>query len=271
MSLVSLSGKVALVTGACRGMGRTTALLMAQEGADLVLADIRPPEETAAEVRNVGRRALSLTCDITKAEQVNEAVARAVAEFERIDILANVAGVIFHVDMLETTERQWDTMFDVNIKGMFHTTQAVARQMVKQGTGGKIVNVSSMTAQAGVGVPAYSASKGAVDGFTRACAFELAKHRIQVNAVAPGHCDTPMNDGVNTPVLLSAMNHRIAMGRIAQPQDVAAAIVFLASGACSYTTGEVLLVDGGNVTVGYLPTEYEAELEKMGKAPLSGR
>jgi NAD(P)-dependent dehydrogenase (short-subunit alcohol dehydrogenase family) len=261
---MKLNGKVAVVTGGGRGIGEACANLISAEGARVTVVDL-PGANAEATVKSIcdhGRSALAVPADISSREQVERMVEQVVSEFGRIDILVNNAGVIRHVGLLETSDSDWDLMLRVNTTGTFLCTQAVANQMVKQGQGGRIINVTSMTAHMGVGVAAYSATKGAVDAFTRACAFELAPYGIRVNSVAPGHCDTPLNYGVNTPALIRAFNKRIALGRIARPQDVAAAVLFFALPESEYITGESLLVDGGNVKVGYMPLEYEEAAEK---------
>lgn len=261
---MKLKGKVAIVTGGGRGIGEACAYALSGEGGTVAVVDLPGTglEGTVKAIQDKGGTAMAVPTDISSRERVEGMAGKVVSEYGRIDILVNNAGVIRHVGLIETKDSDWDWMFGVNVRGTFLCTQLVAQQMIKQGGGGRIINLTSMTAHMGVGVAAYSASKGAVDAFTRACAFELAPYGIRVNSVAPGHCDTPLNYGVNTPALLRAFNKRIALGRIARPQDVAAAVLFFALPESEYITGESLLVDGGNVKVGYMPIEYEEAAEK---------
>lgn len=264
---MKLKGRVAIVTGGARGIGKACAKALAAEGASVAINGLHAGPDLEGVVRAIedhGGKAIATPADISVREQVEAMTEKVVSDLGRIDILVNNAGVIKHVGVMEATDSDWGWMFSVNVNGVFYCTQAVARQMIKQGEGGRIINVSSMTAHMGVGVAPYSATKGAVDAFTRACAFELAPHGIRVNSVAPGHCDTPLNYEYNTPALLRAFGKRIALGRIARPDDVAAAVVFFALPENEYITGESLLVDGGQVKVGYLPLEYEEEAEKRG-------
>jgi NAD(P)-dependent dehydrogenase (short-subunit alcohol dehydrogenase family) len=264
---MKLTGKVAIVTGGARGIGEACAKALAAEGAGVAINDLHGGPDLEGVIKAIEDnrgRAIALPGDISVRGQVEAFTEKVISKFGRIDILVHNAGVIKHVGVMEATESDWDWMFSVNVNGLFYCTQAAARQMIKQGDGGRIINVSSMTAHMGVGVAPYSATKGAVDAFTRACASELAPHGIRVNSVAPGHCDTPLNYEYNTPALLRAFSKRIALGRIARPEDVAAAVVFFAVPESEYITGESLLVDGGNVKVGYLPLEYEEEAERRG-------
>lgn len=262
---MKLEGKVAIVTGGGRGIGEACAKALSAEGATVAVNDLPGSPDLEGVVRAIGDKggkALAAPADISVRDEAEAMIGRVVLELGRLDILVNNAGVIKHLALLETTDSDWDWMFNVNVKGVFYCSQLAARQMIKQGEGGRIINVTSMTAHAGVGVACYSATKGAVDAFTRACAFELAPHGIRVNSVAPGHCDTPLNYAFNTPALLRAFSKRIALGRIARPEDVAAAVLFFALPESEYITGESLLVDGGNVKIGYLPVEYEEEAER---------
>lgn len=264
---MKLKGKIAIVTGGARGIGKACAKALAAEGASVAINDLHAGPDLEGVIKAIEDnrgRAMAIPGDISVRAQVETITDKVVSEFGRVDILVNNAGVIKQVGVMEATDSDWNWMFGINVNGAFYCTQTAARQMIKQGEGGRIINVSSMTAHMGVGVAPYSATKGAVDSFTRACAFELAPHGIRVNSVAPGHCDTPLNYEYNTPALLRAFGKRVALGRIARPDDVAAAVVFFALPESEYITGESLLVDGGQVKVGYLPLEYEEEAEKRG-------
>lgn len=186
-----LKGKVALVTGCDTGLGQGMALGLAEAGCDIVGINIVEPAETIEKVTALGRRFLSLTADLSKIDAIPALLEKAVAEFGKIDILVNNAGIIRREDAINFSEKDWDDVMNVNIKTVFFMSQAVAKQFIKQGHGGKIINVASMLSyQGGIRVPSYTASKSAVMGVTRLLANEWAKHGINVNAVAPGYMAT---------------------------------------------------------------------------------
>src|SRR5262249_46787649 len=200
-----LEGKVALITGAGRGIGRAIALRLAGEGCDVALSDLNAEtaEEGAAEARALGRRAIAVASDVTKADQVDGLVARTVAELGKIDVLVNNAGIQIVVPMLEMSEPQWDSLFDVNLKSYWLCARAVAPGMIARGQGGKIINAASRAGKTPSKLSptgAYATTKHAVVGFTRALAFELAPHRINVNCYCPGVVDTPMWDLIDREV-----------------------------------------------------------------------
>jgi NAD(P)-dependent dehydrogenase (short-subunit alcohol dehydrogenase family) len=243
-----LSGKVAMVTGAGRGLGAEIALALAAYGADIVVADrtLAETEQTAGAVGTLGRRALPVEADLTRVAEIQAMVAKAAGEFGRIDILVNNAGVNVTQYAVDVTEQAWDTVLDVNLKAVFFCSQAVGKVMIGQ-MGGKIINVSS---QAGaVAIPqraAYCSSKGGVNQLTRLLALEWARYNINVNAVAPTFIETPLTK----PMFQNEEFHRyvlnnIPLGRIGKPSDVTGAVVFLASSAAGLVTGHVLHVDGG--------------------------
>ncbi|MEW6719143.1 MAG: glucose 1-dehydrogenase [Thermodesulfobacteriota bacterium] len=243
-----LDGKVAMVTGAGRGLGAEIALALAAQGADIVVADrtLAETEATAAAVTALGRRALPAEADLLSVPAIRDMVAKAAGELGRIDILVNNAGVNITQFAEDVTEQAWDTVLGVNLKAVFFCSQAAGKVMIGQ-KGGKIVNVSS---QAGaVAIPkraAYCSSKGAVNQLTRLLALEWAKHNIHVNAVAPTFLETPLTkpmfeDGEFRKYVLDS----IPLGRIGKPSDVTGAVVFLASPASDMVTGHVLHVDGG--------------------------
>jgi 2-deoxy-D-gluconate 3-dehydrogenase len=242
-----LDGKVAVVTGAGRGLGQGAALGFAEAGADLALVDILSTDETAAQVRALGRRVCQVQANLMDRAAIQQVVDRVVRELGGIDILLNNAGIIRRAAILEFTEKDWDDVIQINESAVFFLSQAVARQMVAQGRGGKIVNTASMLSfQGGIRVPSYTASKSAVMGLTRLMANELAPHRINVNAIAPGYMATDNTAPLRAdPVRSTEILGRIPAGRWGLPEDLQGALVFLASAASDYVTGYTLAVDGG--------------------------
>jgi 2-dehydro-3-deoxy-D-gluconate 5-dehydrogenase len=244
--LFNLAGKTALVTGANTGLGQAIAVALAEAGADIVAAGRSEPHDTAAMVAAAGRRFLFVPADFSSTEPVQRVAAEALAFNGRLDILVNNAGTIARADSLDVTEADWDAVMDTNLKSLFFLTQAVARTMAQQGAG-KIINIASLLSfQGGIRVPAYTASKSALAGLTRALANEWAPLGINVNAIAPGYFETnntaPLrSDAVRAPAILA----RIPAGRWGTPADLAGAAVFLASRASDYVHGTVLAVDGG--------------------------
>ncbi|MDO8451981.1 MAG: 3-oxoacyl-ACP reductase family protein [bacterium] len=251
--MFDLSGKVALVTGASSGIGRASAIALAVQGAKVVVAARRFDrlQALAAEIKSRGSDALPLALDITNLEQIQKTVDETVHTFGRLDILVNNAGVVESGPLNEATEARWDKVLDVNLKGYFFMAQAAVRQMRKNPTtGGRIVNIASI-ASGGVGigfsqVAEYCASKGGVVGLTEALAAELGPEGILVNCIGPGFIETEMTaDMVNNPDMLKNYLPRIPINRAGKPEEIAAAVVFLASDEASYTTGATLYVDGG--------------------------
>ncbi|HKW94819.1 MAG TPA: SDR family NAD(P)-dependent oxidoreductase [Methylomirabilota bacterium] len=243
-----LSGKVALVTGAQQGIGRAIALAMAGEGADVgvnFLDDAAAAERVAAEVRRVGRKATTVRADVGRAEDVAAMLGAVTAAIGPPDILVNNAGVFPRSQFLELTEREWDHVLGVNLKGGFLCAQAAARAMVAAGRPGAIVNISSSAVRGDARGVHYSASKAGVIGLTRALALALAPHRIRVNAIAPGLTDTRQPRYGNTEEQIAARALEIPLGRMAQPEEIARVAVFLASDEASAITGAVLHANGG--------------------------
>jgi 2-deoxy-D-gluconate 3-dehydrogenase len=242
-----LDGKVALVTGASKGLGQGLALAMAEAGADVATVDRSGPGATRDKVCALGRRCVSVGADLTSQSEIPQIVERVVKELGRIDILINNAGMIRRADILEFTEKDWDDVINLNQKTLFFLSQAVAKQMVRQGSGGRIINIASMLSfQGGIRVSSYTASKSAVMGLTRILANELAVHRITVNAIAPGYMATENTAPLRADAKRSAeILGRIPAGRWGTPEDLKGAAVFLASGASEYVTGHTLAVDGG--------------------------
>jgi meso-butanediol dehydrogenase/(S,S)-butanediol dehydrogenase/diacetyl reductase len=259
--MYNLNGKVAIVTGAARGIGRAIALRLADEGADVGVVDVdgAGAEAVAAEVESRGRRAIPLKVNVTKADEVAAMVARTVEALGRIDILVNNAGIQTIAYLQEMREEDWDRMFAVNVKAMWLCSQAVANQLIEQGQGGRIINASSRAGKVASPLPmgAYVTAKHAVIGFTRALALELAPHQITVNAYCPGVVDTPMWDLIDREVgtrrgaapgsIKANAVAAIPLGRIEQPEDVARLVAFLASGESDYMTGQAINITGGSV------------------------
>ncbi|MDN6089835.1 MAG: 2-dehydro-3-deoxy-D-gluconate 5-dehydrogenase KduD [Enterobacterales bacterium] len=243
----SLQGKVALVTGCDTGLGQGMAVGLAQAGCDIIGINIVEPAETIAQVTALGRRFLSLTADLRDTSVIPDLVARAASEFGHIDILVNNAGIIRRQDALEFSEKDWDDVMNLNIKTVFFMSQAVARQFIAQGKGGKIINIASMLSfQGGIRVPSYTASKSAVMGVTRLLANEWAKHQINVNAIAPGYMATNNTQQLRADEARSEeILDRIPAGRWGLPEDLMGPAVFLASPASDYINGYTIAVDGG--------------------------
>jgi len=243
-----LDGKVAMVTGSERGLGRGMSVALAQAGADIVgvtYPDSAP--ETAADVAAAGRRYFHIQANLMKQDRLGEIVDKAVAHYGKIDILVNNAGIIKRNDALDFTEAEWDDVMDINLKTVFFLSQAVARRFVAQKTGGKIVSVASMLSfQGGIRVPSYTASKSGVKGITMLMANEWAKHGINANAIAPGYMATDNTAQLRADEQRAAdILGRIPAGRWGEPSDLAGAVVFLASSASDYVNGYTIAVDGG--------------------------
>jgi len=250
--LFDLSGRVALVTGGGRGLGRHIATGLAEAGADLVLAarDLARCEQAAGELEALGARALPLALDLAREEQVEEAAARALEVMGRVDVLVNNAAATWGAPALEFPDRGWDKVFSVNVRGAWQLSQRIARQMREIG-GGSIVNIASIAALRGVSDEkepsiAYSASKGAVISLTRDLAIKLAPHHIRVNCISPGAFDTDMFGWVrDDPERLADFKRQVPMARPGAADDIKGVVVFLASAASAYVTGANLVVDGG--------------------------
>lgn len=247
----SLNGKVALVTGASRGLGQGIALGLAEAGADIAAVSRGSCEETGRQVEALGRQFLHLPCDLAKASvaALYGLVDRTVERFGRIDILVNNAGINLRHPAIEFPEDDWETVLHVNMKCVMFLSQAAARFFMEHG-GGKIINIASaLSFQGGILVPAYTASKHAVLGLTREFANEWASKNINVNAIAPGYMLTDLNVPLaNDPVRGPAILSRIPAGRWGSPEDLKGAAVFLASDASNYCHGSVVVVDGAWLT-----------------------
>ena len=247
----NLNNKVALITGARRGMGRAHALTLAKYGAKVIVTDIDLDEcqKVVEEIKKQGGDALALKLDVTKKDEVVQVFQAAVKTFGRIDVLVNNAGIAEFQSFLEMTEEEWDKTLDINLKGQFLCAQAAAQEMKKQGSG-VIVNIASVAmGQQGIGFPNiahYCASKGGIVAMTEALAVELASLNIRVNCVAPGLIDTPMVDSIKSnPTSLNGILNRIPLKRAGQSEEVSELVAFLASDDSSYITGSVVVIDGG--------------------------
>jgi len=250
--LFDLSGRVALVTGGGRGLGRQIATGLAEAGADVILAarDLERCEQAASELEGLGVRALPLQLDLSREEQVEAAVSRSLEVMGRVDVLINNAAATWGAPALEFPDRGWDKVFSVNVRGAWQLSQRVARQMRERG-GGSIVNIASIAALRGVSDErepsiAYSASKGALISLTRDLAIKLAPHHIRVNCVSPGAFDTDMFGWVREdPARMAEFERQVPMARPGGEDDIKGVVVFLASSASAYMTGANLVVDGG--------------------------
>ena len=242
-----LTGKVALVTGGNVGLGQGIALALAEAGADIVSVALSDSDDTVAKVQALGRRAHAISADLTSIEPVERVVQEALDAMGRIDILVNNAGLIRRADAVDFTEADWDLVMNINLKTVFFMSQAVARLFIKQGDGGKIINIASMLSfQGGIRVPSYTASKSGVAGLTKLMANEWAPHRITANAIAPGYFATANTQALREdPVRSAEILGRIPAGRWGEPSDLGGAAVFLASRASDYVQGAILPVDGG--------------------------
>ncbi|AVQ89251.1 2-dehydro-3-deoxy-D-gluconate 5-dehydrogenase KduD [Citrobacter freundii] len=242
-----LEGKVAIVTGCDTGLGQGMAVALAEAGCDVVGVNRKIPHETAEKINALGRRFMAIRADLSQQDALTSIVTQSVSAFGRIDILVNNAGTIRRQDALDFSEKDWDDVMNLNLKSVFFLSQAVARQFLAQGNGGKIINIASMLSfQGGIRVPSYTASKSGVLGITRLLANEWAAKGINVNAIAPGYMATNNTQQLRAD---SERNQeiidRIPAGRWGTPNDLKGPVVFLASPASDYIHGYTLAVDGG--------------------------
>lgn len=247
LDLFKLDGKVAVVTGANTGLGQGMAVALAQAGARVVLVGRRSCAETAEKIKESGGESAEVLADLSKMEAIPAVLQGALDAFGRVDILVNNAGLIRRCDAVDVTEADWDAVVDLNEKMVFFLSQAFAKQYIKQSSGGKIINVASMLSyQGGIRVPAYTASKSAVMGLTRAMANEWANQGINVNAIAPGYMATNNTTQLRQDAERSdEILERIPAGRWGTPEDMQGTIVWLASAASDYVNGYTVAVDGG--------------------------
>ncbi len=256
----SLAGKVAIVTGGGSGIGRGIALQFAKADADVVVAGRRLSvlKNVAEEIKALGRRSLSVQTDVSHKVDVDKLIQKVMAKFRRVDILVNSAGIGHSVPFIEMTDDLRDRIWDINVKGVWDCTKVVIPIMIKQKYG-KIINISSVTGPmvSSVALTAYSASKGAVSGFTRALALEVARYGITVNAICPGYVDTPMLRPASTKTgkdpndFIKELAKSVPLGRLGSTEEIGDLAVFLASEASKYITGTEIVFDGGNIIQEY--------------------
>jgi len=251
-SQFTLEGKVALVTGGSRGIGKATAITFAKAGADVAITSrniegrgLPGLEEVADEIRGLGQKSLAVAAHVGRMDQIPGLVDKVLAEFGRIDILVNAAGTSMHTPVLDMDEKQWDSVLNLNLKGLFFLSQAVARVMKEHG-GGRIINVASIFGfKPEFEVGAYSIAKAGVIMATKVLAQELARYNIRVNVIAPGLTQTRMLEARWTITSKEEALKEIPMARLGEPQDIANTMLYLASDASSYVTGQAIAVDGG--------------------------
>ena len=247
-----LTGKIALITGAARGLGKACALALAEAGADigLGLRDTNSASELVEEIESMGRRVVKLQMDVGSLSQIDTAISQLVTELGAIHILVNNVGIAPPNLAENVTEEDFDEIINLNVKGTFFTAQAVGKHMISKGQGGRIINMSSQAGFIALDEESiYCMSKAAVNHLTKNLASEWAKHDITVNAVAPTFIETPGTEPwLNDPEFKKSVVDRIPLGRVGRPMEVAAAVVFLASDAASLITGDIMLIDGGWTT-----------------------
>src|ERR1700730_15432186 len=247
---MSLANKVAIVTGGNSGIGKAVALELAKQGASLVIDYVSHPdsaEAVEAEITALGAQVIGVQADVSKLDDLQRLVAAAVDKFGRLDIMVNNAGVETRTSILDTTEAQYDKVLDINLKSAFFGAQLAAKQMIKQGGGGRIINMTSIHEDWPMpGNTAYCLSKGGMRMLTRTAATELGPHNILVVGVGPGAVDTPINKAtVADPEALKVLDAAIPLGRLAQPEEIANLVAFLAGDGASYLTATTIFADGG--------------------------
>jgi len=244
-----LSGKIAVVTGGSRGIGKAIALELAENGANVVInysKDSKGAQEVAENIRNKGIDCLTIKANVSFASEVENMVETIIERYGRIDILVNNAGITRDSLLARMKEKDWDDVIDINLKGVYNCTKSVVKIMMKQ-RWGRVVNISSVVGITGnPGQTNYSAAKAGIIGFTKSCARELASRGITVNAVAPGFIRTDMTDKLRNEIK-KELESKIPVGRLGKPEDVAHTVLFLVSSKADYITGQVINVDGGMV------------------------
>lgn len=245
-----LEGKVAIVSGGNSGIGKAVVLALAEKGASVVVdyvADEQATEELERKLAGLGEKSIGVEADVSKLDDLRRLVDAAVSEYGRLDVMVNNAGVETRTSVLDTTEAQYDRVMDINLKSAFFGTQLAAKQMIKQGDGGRIINMSSVHEDWPMtGNTAYCLSKGGMRMLTRTAGVELAKYKITVMGVGPGAVATPINtQTLNDPAALNKLDAAIPLGRMAEPDEIAAVVAFLASDAASYLTATTVFADGG--------------------------
>lgn len=250
--IMRINKKRVVITGGGSGLGKAMALYAAQEGADIVLADISEAamESTAAEIRALGRKAVCSKVDVCDGSSIQQMLDKATAELGGVDALINSAGVFSSIPFLELTEADWDKMLDVNLKGSFLCSQLFIKQLLAQKTGGSLLFISSISGYIGFTKSAhYCASKGAVRQLSKALALEFGPNGIRSNVIAPGTIETPMNAWImDDPAMKAQSVGSIPLGRFGKVEEVAAAAIYLISDEASFCSGSELLVDGGQIT-----------------------
>jgi glucose 1-dehydrogenase len=247
---MSLNGKVAIVTGGNSGIGRAIALGLAKGGANIAIDYVAHPEATDAlesEISRLGAVAIGVEADVSRIAELQALIDATVAKFGRVDIMVNNAGVETRTSVLDTTEDQYDKVLAINLKSAFFGTQIAARQMIAQGGGGRIINITSVHEDWPMpGNTAYCLAKGGMRMLTRTAGVELAPHGIRVVGVGPGAVSTPINlSTMHDPALLAKLNAAIPLGRMAEPEEIANVVVFLAGDGASYLTATTIFADGG--------------------------
>lgn len=247
---MTLQGKTAIVTGGNSGIGKAIALELARQGASIVIDYVVHPEATEEEEKQIlamGQRAIGVKADVSRVDALQSLVDAAVKAFGRVDIMVNNAGVETRTSVLDTTEQQYDHVLDINLRSAFFGTQVAARQMIRQGGGGRIINITSVHEDWPMpGNTAYCLSKGGMRMLTRTAGLELAPHGILVVGVGPGAVATPINTStMQDPALLKKLNDAIPLGRMARSEEIASVVAFLAGDGASYITATTIFADGG--------------------------
>ena len=247
---MSLKGKVAIVTGGNSGIGKAIALELARQGANIAIDYVVHPEATEEEerqIRAMGDQAIGVKADVSNVADLQKLIDETVKAFGRVDIMVNNAGVETRTSILDTTEQQYDKVLSINLKSAFFGTQLAAQQMVKQGGGGRIINISSVHEDWPMpGNTAYCLSKGGMRMLTRTAGVELAPHNVLVVGVGPGAVATPINlSTMKDPALMKKLDNAIPIGRMAKPEEIASVVAFLAGDGASYMTATTIFADGG--------------------------
>ena len=253
---MKLEKKVAIVTGAASGIGKAIAKLYAEEGAKVVIADLDEDKAKAVvdDITGDGGTALAVRADVSCEKDVQAMIEAALSEYGKIDILVNNAGIILQSKVVDTTEEQWDKILTNNLKSCFLCSREAVKQMIKQGDGGRIINISSIHATLSEpSAGAYTAAKGGMEAFSRTLATEVAPHKINVNCIEPGATYTELTVPMYTEAVKKSLFERVPMKEIAQPEWIASGALFLASEDSRYMTGQVIVLDGGYIMDGSLP------------------
>lgn len=245
-----LKNKIALITGASRGIGKSVAILLAKEGAKIVVnyfSSEKEAFEVVEEIKKIGSEAIAIKCDVSKEKEVNVMVRETLSAFGRIDILVNNAGILIPKSFNETTPEIWNQTINSNLLGTYNCIKAVSKEMKKQKSG-KIINVSSIASIVGsLSSTPYSVSKAGMDALTKTLALEFGKYNVQINSIAPGPVNTDLMVENYSKKIIDKLASETPMGRIAKPEDIAKAILFFASADSDFVNGQTLIVDGGRI------------------------